>query len=435
IGQTLERIGNGTYSNGSAESSREWDAFIHYFRYRYDNGATGRIVEVIDRLTEEIMERKNTAKMLNQQGEEHFIKGDMVKAREAFARAIEADSGFVVPYNNLGVMFWQAGDADSALKNFAAALRTDPYDQNTALNYGAVLASMRQFDEAVRIYNAYLQARPDDRDVALALMDLEAKKGAVSVCERDADSGVMPVQMEVAQISRVPEKEILKHTNRVSFELSNLCNYAGIHRKCPLHHISGPVILPSRIVRDVTDTLAEDNFKGTIAFHTYNEPLIDPRLFTFIHYARKTCPESHIYICTNGYYFNEILGQEMTEAGVSEIHISAYSQSEYNRLQSIKLEIPYSVEIMILDDRLGLYDRDENSMREPCFAPLNEIIIGREGVISLCCLDWRRDYSFGDLRSQSFKDVLRSGALHAVYERLSRGDRFLPICRRCGWVR
>ena len=115
--------------------------------------------------------------------------------------------------------------------------------------------------------------------------------------------------------------------------------------------------------------------------------------------------------------------------------ISAYSKRECERLSPIKAQIPFSVEMTSIDDRLKFYESKEKKTRTPCFAPLNEIVVAREACISLCCLDWKRDYNFGNLREQTFEEVLRSGQLQAVYERLSKGDRFLPLCKRCGWTR
>ncbi len=228
---------------------------------------------------------------------------------------------------------------------------------------------------------------------------------------------------------------ILDDTSRVSIELSNLCNYASWHKKCPLHNIRDPVILPARIVRSVLSTLGEYNFQGVIAFHTYNEPLIDPRLFQFIDTARRECPRSSVHICSNGFYLTQTLAEELVAVGTASIRVSAYTRDEEERLSKIRVRIPYVVAFTKLDDRLALYDRPEKQSCKPCGAPLNEIIVGCDGRISLCCLDWRRDHSFGDLHVQAFEDILRSGELQRVYERLSKGDRFLPLCKRCDWTR
>ena len=115
---------------------------------------------------------------------------------------------------------------------------------------------------------------------------------------------------------------MFEHTSRISIELSNLCNYARIHKKCPLNLVETPVILPAKIVFDVLETLERYNFQGIIAFHTYNEPLIDPRLFQFIEFARKACPHSDIFILTNGYYLTQTLADELVDSGVSKIIIS-----------------------------------------------------------------------------------------------------------------
>lgn len=242
-------------------------------------------------------------------------------------------------------------------------------------------------------------------------------------------------EMHSLQKVEVEDENILKYTNRVSIELSNLCNYADIHKKCPLNLVTEPTILPAKIVYGVLDTLKHNDFQGIIAYHTYNEPLIDPRLFKFIEYTHDACPKSEIYICTNGFYLNQILLDELVDSGVSKIHVSAYSKSEFKRLSKLKSSISFDVEMMKLDDRLHLYETKENNTKNPCYAPLNEIIIAREGCISLCCLDWQRLYTYGNLYEQTLEEVIRSGELHAVYKRLSKGERFLPICKKCGWSR
>lgn len=224
---------------------------------------------------------------------------------------------------------------------------------------------------------------------------------------------------------------MFSHTKRISLELSNSCPYAGIHKKCPLSLVDEPVILPAEIVYDVLVTLGRHSFRGIIAFHTYNEPLVDPRLFQFIEFARKICPHSDLFIFTNGCYLNQTLADELVSSGVSRIRVSAYSRSELKRLSKIKLDITFSIKLEKLDDRLHLYEAEERLSSKPCFAPLNEIIIAREGCITLCCLDWKRLYTFGDLRKQTFEEVVQSGELQAVYAKLSKGDRFLPLCKRC----
>lgn len=223
---------------------------------------------------------------------------------------------------------------------------------------------------------------------------------------------------------------------RVSFELSNLCQYASMHKQCPLHLTESAIILPQAIVLNVLDTISSWGYTGIIGFHTYNEPGIDPRLFTFISYARIKCPKSHIVIMTNGFYLDNNLVNEYMAVGVNEMFISAYSEKEYKRFSNIQSQLKININKPVLDKRLDIYDRPEiQADNKICLAPYNELMITREGYVGLCCLDWRRDQCFGDLRDQSLEEILVSDKMINAYENLSCGNRVFDICKRCDWSR
>lgn len=233
-----------------------------------------------------------------------------------------------------------------------------------------------------------------------------------------------------------PGQGIFNKTKRISLELSNLCNYAMIHKKCPLNRIKNGKILPSRIVYHILETCQKYDFQGHIAFHTYNEPGIDPRLMMFIKKARERLPKSKLILQTNGYYLDQGLAEEYEKTGLSILRISAYSEAEYKRLSKIKLNIPVTVQKMVLDNRLGLYSQAKiiNS-KQACHAPFNEVIVTNEGRISLCCLEWKRRHLFGDLNKETFEKAMRDKRMLAVYDNLSHGRRKFEICKRCTWSR
>jgi 2-deoxy-scyllo-inosamine dehydrogenase (SAM-dependent) len=223
--------------------------------------------------------------------------------------------------------------------------------------------------------------------------------------------------------------------NRISFELSNLCHYAPVHKKCPLHLIDKPIILPKKIIYHVLDTVSSWGYRGKIGFHTYNEPGIDPRLFMLILYARDKCPDSYIMFMSNGYYIDENLLNEYKDAGVDEIFLSAYSNIDYIRFASYKTELKLTIQKPILDDRLDIYDSQELMINMPCLAPYNELMITREGYVGLCCLDWKREEVFGDLNQQTLEEILKSEKMVNTYNSLSEGRRISNICKRCDWSR
>ena len=220
-------------------------------------------------------------------------------------------------------------------------------------------------------------------------------------------------------------------TKRIAIELSNICNYATLHKRCPLNQVKEYKILPEKIVYHVLETGKKYDFRGYIAFDIYNEPGIDPRLMMFIKKTREMLPKAKILLQTNGFYFDQTLAEEFEKNGVDIIRISAYTPEEGERLSKIKLKIPIIVTPIVLDNRLERYSLPEVECNKPCYAPLNELIITYEGRISLCCKEWRRQYTFGDLNKQSLEEVLKSKEIRQVYDRLSKGDRFLDVCRRC----
>lgn len=232
---------------------------------------------------------------------------------------------------------------------------------------------------------------------------------------------------------------IFKYTNRISIELSNLCNYSKMHKKCPLNKNNAEKkILSLETIRKIIDELSENDFSGVIAFHTYNEPLIDPRLFYIIDLVRSKCKKAKIFLLSNGFYFNQTIANELVEIGVDRIDITAYTPKDFKDLKKIKISIPYSIFPSFnpdsLDDRLCIYDKStltKKNIIKPCYNILNDIIITSDAKISLCCLDWERRHCFGDLNKQSIKNIILETGIYEEFKKIASGNREREICKNC----
>ena len=230
-------------------------------------------------------------------------------------------------------------------------------------------------------------------------------------------------------------KTNMRFVKRISFQLSNLCNYSIIHKKCPVSSNKDKIILPSNIFYKTINEISEYEYKGVLSFHVYNEPLIDPRLFMFIKYAKEKCPDSVIFITSNGYYLNQTMLDELKDIGVDAIFISAYSKVEYERLISLQADIGYCVFPMELDNRMSMYESAPLNLNKQCSAPLNEICIAPTGNIFICCLDWKQMHTFGDLTEKTLLELVDSPKMTEVYNNLKKGIRNLHLCERCFWTR
>jgi len=239
---------------------------------------------------------------------------------------------------------------------------------------------------------------------------------------------------------------LFARTHCVALELSNTCQYAWLHKECPLHlemaspfRVKEPRHLPGDLVRHVLDTLGAHGYKSTISFHQYNELLIDPRLFEFIRYARERCPEASIIILSNGGVLSRQLAEELKEAGLSGLWVTLYGSKEDRRATRERVQrdimplFPEMCNVFTwrLDDRLCIYDREYQD-RGNCYAPYNTIVITRDAEWALCCRDWKRTVTFGSLKENTFEELLRLEEPRRVYKALRKGDRtVLDVCRRC----
>lgn len=230
---------------------------------------------------------------------------------------------------------------------------------------------------------------------------------------------------------------LLNNICRVSIMISNICNYACVHKLCPAAKMHTKETMPLINIKKIIDELIENDFCGILAFHIYNEPLIDPRLFYLIDYVRKTETKMDILVYSNGFYLTQNICDELVEMGVSVIKTTAYSMEEYNRLVGINVSIPYSVLYGSLDSRLDIYDRATPYIvpKKVCRSMISELCIYSNGDIGLCCLDYKHNHNLGNIKDASLKDLLDNDDTKRILFELLDGKRSYEICKRCGWSR
>jgi radical SAM protein with 4Fe4S-binding SPASM domain len=219
---------------------------------------------------------------------------------------------------------------------------------------------------------------------------------------------------------------------RISFEMSNQCQYSRVHTRCAVHfqHGKPPQWIPIDVYRHVLESLATNDCAPMIGFSIYNEPTSDPRLFMNIQLAKQTVPNIKIFIWSNGYILNQTMINELLAAGVDRLNVTGYTPQEYDRLKTLsRINLVKRFE---LDRRFEHYDRDPIDMRAQCGAPYSHMAIWRTGEVGLCVHDWDRRIILGDLNTQSLDEILYNQRALNIHDSLMRGDRsILPICRRC----
>ena len=121
---------------------------------------------------------------------------------------------------------------------------------------------------------------------------------------------------------------------------SGTCN-----RKCSFCPRSAPNFTDKKefISNDLHEKLCRElqslNYKGTIRYSGFVEPLIDKNIFNLINNMRKHNPESNIEMVTNGDPLNLKRLKKLFENGLNRILISAYDgKKEAEQLENLCIQ-------------------------------------------------------------------------------------------------
>ncbi len=229
---------------------------------------------------------------------------------------------------------------------------------------------------------------------------------------------------------------MFEHTRRVSLELSNRCNYARQHTRCPTSTFRDVKILPLDVIKSIVADLKAAGWGNGMkfAFHVYNEPGIDPRLYWLIRHVKEQLPGIKPFLTTNGWYLNGDLAREFFEAGLDHLFISIYSKTELVRLKPEISVLPYHTRLHIANLKQKLLNPGEPPKKyRSCFSPLSDLTIRASGNIGLCCLDYNETVVFGNVREEPLRVILEReyDRMLELYNSLRKCKRVHQVCILC----
>ncbi len=193
----------------------------------------------------------------------------------------------------------------------------------------------------------------------------------------------------------------------VNFELGYKCNLSKIHPECPSNaerppgrELTDEVIL--EIVREIYE---EHEFRGFIAWHFYNEPLLQfERMFNLMSQIREDFPNSRFLLWTNC----TILPDDDRVRLFEQVYCTDYQGIGMDRLYECYKKAGWfgykGGENIIMDDRFK--DPPEEKHYERCLRPLVEFIIDNCGEVHFCCYDWSTAIEIGNVWEESLGSIL-----------------------------
>jgi MoaA/NifB/PqqE/SkfB family radical SAM enzyme len=238
----------------------------------------------------------------------------------------------------------------------------------------------------------------------------------------------------------------------VVFSQIQIETYSPCNRKCsscPVGIQKRPVTtMPDAVFRQIIDQLAERDYRGEIALHFYNEPLLDKRLMDFIGYAAEKCPRSHIYFATNGDYLEVSRFREMLHRGLSSVCISQYDKELSQNLRAFLSAVDdkdkehFEHHLRIIDEisvwgsRGGTIKkwRLDAPLEQRCARPEVQMIVDVTGKVPLCCCDYFGQERLGDVTRENIFQIWRSRRIREIRFALRKGHRKqIPLCSGCNW--
>ena len=200
--------------------------------------------------------------------------------------------------------------------------------------------------------------------------------------------------------------------------------------------------------------LKELNYKGTIRYSGFVEPMLDKNIFNLIDMVRNYLPESNIEMVTNGDPLNLKRLKKLFEKGLNKILISAYDgkkesdkledlciQANLNEKQYIVRHRYYSEDQdfgITLSNRSGLMADAEfkiDALKEPlkksCYIPSYTFFLDYQGDVLMCPHDWGKKVILGDLNKEKLKDIWFSKRFMGIRKMLNKSNRNFKPCNVC----
>lgn len=230
----------------------------------------------------------------------------------------------------------------------------------------------------------------------------------------------------------------LYNTPRVTIQLSNLCPWSDKHPLCFAGKREAQ-ILSGHVVRDILRTLSDIwtcPGQKILAWHMFNEPVIDPRLATFLADAKFWLPNVKQLVWTNGWYLTKELACELVDYGMGWLQMSHHNgnldaQQEIGRAVREK-GCAFGLTFKHFDKRMLWKDEERPAPPTPCWAPLAELVIRSSGNLGLCCYDCEEEVTFGNVKDGFLAALTKAyPRMKSWQNRLITGVRNERVCIHC----
>tara|TARA_B110001452_G_C15206183_1_gene418437 strand:- start:617 stop:1501 length:885 start_codon:yes stop_codon:yes gene_type:complete len=200
--------------------------------------------------------------------------------------------------------------------------------------------------------------------------------------------------------------------------------------------------------------LKDLNYKGTIRYSGFVEPMLDKNIYNLINMAKKNLPNCNIEMVTNGDPLNLKRLNKLFNNGLNRILVSAYDDKETaDKLEKLCEDADLTKEQYIvrhryyteeedfgitLSNRSGLMKNAEfkipdltEPLKNPCYIPSYTFFLDYQGDVLMCPHDWGKKIILGDLNKNKLIDIWFSEKSIKIRKILNKSNRNFAPCNIC----
>ncbi len=192
----------------------------------------------------------------------------------------------------------------------------------------------------------------------------------------------------------------------------------------------------------VLKNIKKVDFEGSIRPYLMAEPLCDSRIAKIIEKIRQKFPENNISLYSNGDKLTKELLEDMLSAGLNDLFISFYDESNKWILEAACLYSEYITLFTMWDLERNFYNRGGHVDVE-CPRPVKlcnwlwyKMYINWKGEAILCCSDYAFEVVMGDLKEEN-AGVIWENKLYQQYRlaHVWKNSKEKLLCNKCNRVK
>lgn len=225
----------------------------------------------------------------------------------------------------------------------------------------------------------------------------------------------------------------------VEIETTSACNRNCGY--CPVSVNRRPAkMMDEALFKKIVGDLNAINYKGTLFFCFYSEPLLDKRLFDFLRYAREQLPGATLEVYSNGDLLDFDKFKRLVESGADCIKVSQHDRTPtpaFAQMTEAVKGSQYAKNMLI-------FERDEEQelsnrggavyVKHPGkinYCNFKRLTIDVEGNVILCCMDYYSEHRFGNASAERLIDIWNKKDYLDIRRRYWSGLWPYEICRVC----